>query len=465
MNFFRSLVLAMVCVPALWAYDLETDASGVYVIAWTQGNIPLQLKMPTSPTLSDGTNYTTSVQAAMQAWNSRIGVVQFTGQATVTPVNPPSGTYASGNGINEVAMDSQYSYGAERRDFGANTLAITVSSTQGNAYFEADVIFNTAYTWNSYRGNLTGQQDIQRVAIHELGHVLGLNHPDQANPVQSVAAIMNSTVSNIDIMQADDIAGARLLYAAPGFVPANDSFANAITMTGSSVQVTGTNVAATKQAGEPNHAAANAPSGHSTWWKWTAPGSGSTTIDTLGSNFDTVLAVYTGSGLTALTAIASNDDTEPAGSGNPQRKRTSTVTFSAVSGTTYFIAVDGWGATPEDQFTYTGAITLQLTQANPTNTAPSITSQPASQTVAAGASVTFIAAANGSPAPTYQWKKDGVTISGATGSSYTIASVTAGDAGNYTVVASNLAGSATSNAAVLSVVVAPSNAVISFTVE
>ena len=461
MTIFRPVLLVVWCVPALWAYDISTDSSRIYVIAWEQGNIPLQIKMPTSPTLSDGTNYTSSVQAAMQAWNSRLGVVQLTSQTTSTPINPPSGTYANGNGLNEVAMDSQYSYGTERRNFDANTLAITVTSSQGNSSVESDIVFNTAYTWNSYRGGLTGQQDIQRVAIHVLGHVLGLNHPDQAAPKQFVSAIMNSTVSNLDTMQADDITGAQLLYAAPGFVPANNDFANATTinLVGSSIQLAGTNVAATKQSGEPNHAGANAPSGHSVWWKWTAPSSGSTTITTLGSNYDTALAVYTGTTVTSLTSVVSNDDVQSG------VIRTSTVTFSAVGGTTYSIAVDGWGATPSDQFTYTGAITLNLDYAGSINTAPSITTHPASQTIAAGSTVTFTAAANGNPAPTYQWKKGGTSVSGATSSSYTIANVTAGDAGSYTVVATNSAGSATSDGAMLTVIISPTTATISITVE
>jgi len=79
------------------------------------------------------------------------------------------------------------------------------------------------------------------------------------------------------------------------------------------------------------------------------------------------------------------------------------------------------------------------------------TTQPASKSAAVGASVTFSAKASGLPAPTYQWRKNGTNISGATGSSYTISSVTSSSAGTYTVVASNLLGSATSAGAVLTV--------------
>lgn len=98
-------------------------------------------------------------------------------------------------------------------------------------------------------------------------------------------------------------------------------------------------------------------------------------------------------------------------------------------------------------------------------TAPLITTQPASQTVIGGASVTFTVGASGTPTPSFQWKKNGTAISGATGDTYGISGVTSNDAGNYTVVATNSSGSTTSDAAVLAVVVAPSDAVITITVE
>ena len=95
--------------------------------------------------------------------------------------------------------------------------------------------------------------------------------------------------------------------------------------------------------------------------------------------------------------------------------------------------------------------TLTLTPA----TAPAFTTQPASQTVTVGTAATFTAAASGTPVPTYQWKKDGTTISGATSASYNIASTAMTDAGSYTVVATNAAGSVTSAAATLTVNAAP----------
>ncbi|MBI2929054.1 MAG: immunoglobulin domain-containing protein [Verrucomicrobia bacterium] len=87
---------------------------------------------------------------------------------------------------------------------------------------------------------------------------------------------------------------------------------------------------------------------------------------------------------------------------------------------------------------------------------PAITTQPTSQTVNAGANVTFLVAATGTDPLSYQWKKDGADVGGATSATLTRNSVTASDAGSYTVVVSNLAGSATSSAATLTVNVPPS---------
>jgi len=116
--------------------------------------------------------------------------------------------------------------------------------------------------------------------------------------------------------------------------PANDMFANRIVITGTNIVVTGSSVGATKEPGEPEHAG-NA-GGASVWWSWTAPAVGAATISTAGSSFDTLLGVYTGTSVSALTEVASNDDE------NYPAILTSKVVFDTVLGQTCQIAVDGY---------------------------------------------------------------------------------------------------------------------------
>src|SRR5712664_2586567 len=88
--------------------------------------------------------------------------------------------------------------------------------------------------------------------------------------------------------------------------------------------------------------------------------------------------------------------------------------------------------------------------------APSITTQPASQTVTAGQTPSFSVAATGTVPLSYQWRKNGTAISGATSSSYTTPATTSADNGaQFTVVVTNTAGSVTSSAATLTVNSAP----------
>jgi len=90
--------------------------------------------------------------------------------------------------------------------------------------------------------------------------------------------------------------------------------------------------------------------------------------------------------------------------------------------------------------------------------APSIQTQPQSQTVTAGKTAQFSVTASGRPSPTYSWSFNGTVISGATSATYSIGSVQSSNAGAYTVTVSNSLGSVTSNPATLTVNAATSSA-------
>ena len=125
--------------------------------------------------------------------------------------------------------------------------------------------------------------------------------------------------------------------------PPNNLFADRVNIA-SPGRVTGSNVGATSEPGQPSIAVPG--STNAVWWRFTPSSNGTLTIDTFGSDFDTTLAVFTGSRVDALTLVQANDD---ASGGTLQ----SQVEFTAQAGTQYQIAVAGYN-------NRTGNITLNL---------------------------------------------------------------------------------------------------------
>lgn len=117
-------------------------------------------------------------------------------------------------------------------------------------------------------------------------------------------------------------------------IDSGDNFADRPVIEGTSGQVNGSTVGATREADEPNHAGLSG--GGSVWRSWTAPATGPVSFDTLGSAFDTLLAVYIGNALGALTVVASSDDIQW------PTNLLSQLSFNAQEGVTYAVAVDGF---------------------------------------------------------------------------------------------------------------------------
>jgi uncharacterized repeat protein (TIGR01451 family) len=114
--------------------------------------------------------------------------------------------------------------------------------------------------------------------------------------------------------------------------PANDAFANRVALNGNSGNTSGISLLATKETGEPNHAANSG--GHSIWWKLTTSAAGQLSVNTHLSGFDTLLAAYSGNSVSTLTPIVANDND---GSANGA----SSILLQVQSGTEYEFAVDG----------------------------------------------------------------------------------------------------------------------------
>lgn len=138
--------------------------------------------------------------------------------------------------------------------------------------------------------------------------------------------------------------------------PENDDFANATPISGAALTVQGSNVEASWEEDEYYRGEWNG--GVSVWWAWTAPSNGDFTVSTElaynGSPLHPFIGVYTGNSLSDLSEVGSSQDDFSTGS--------ATVSFSATSGTVYYIRVDEtWG--------WEGDITLKVIP----SAAPSVT--------------------------------------------------------------------------------------------
>jgi hypothetical protein len=232
--------------------------------------------------------------------------------------------------------------------------------------------------------------------------------------------------------QAMSTSAALLLIVPPG----NDFFANRSNIVGQSASVAANTIRASRELGEPVHAGIFGA--RSVWWTWTAPVDGEVTIDTAGSDFSTTLAVYLGNAVSNLTVVAVNDF----GSGG--------VTFSTTAGTTYQIAVDS-------RFVSGGNVLLNLQQSPAPLVAPEILDGPFSMSAYLADRVDFNVFVTGTFPMKFQWLKNGTAIPGATNSNFIIFSVVPGSAGAYSLRVTNIAGSITSEVAVLDVILPPPN--------
>lgn len=228
-----------------------------------------------------------------------------------------------------------------------------------------------------------------------------------ASPSSSFTS-WSGDVSGSDNPTAITVEGNRFVTA--NFRGGNpDNFADRILLTGSSFDITASNIDATRESGEPLHF--SAPSRKTLWWSWTAPSNGTVEISTArsklptGGPLDTVLVVYVGTSLSGLTQIAGNDNENSS-------TVTSFVSFQCTSGTTYQIMVSGFDRHAGDihlAMTLSGRYTLSL-GVNP-NGSGSVTANPASDAdgkYAAGTVVSLTA----SPVACYSFSSWNGDVSG-----------------------------------------------------
>ncbi|MCI4626876.1 MAG: matrixin family metalloprotease, partial [Candidatus Magnetoovum sp. WYHC-5] len=152
----------------------------------------------------DSGQYDDAFIEALQSWNS---LSKFAYLYTKSSADSCTQDYKNGYGFSSTYCGTQWSSG---------TLATSAwyYNPSTNAILESDITFNSNVTWSIFNGIGSGSTDFRRVAVHELGHSLGLEHS------ATKAAVMYPTYqATIEVPQTDDINGLVAMYGASASTP------------------------------------------------------------------------------------------------------------------------------------------------------------------------------------------------------------------------------------------------------
>ncbi len=169
---------------------------------WEDGNVSFDTSFPGSNNPS-GFNWGNSMREAANKWGNQVDGLNLS--YSTNNGHPCAGYVAAFPEDNQNASGFYTDSCGEA--FGTDVIAVTLSRSFGSRYSESDIVFNSNESWSVYDGSTRSSLDFRRVAVHEFGHLIGLDH-EETN-----AAIMAPFIGSIFDPTTDDLTGARTIYS------------------------------------------------------------------------------------------------------------------------------------------------------------------------------------------------------------------------------------------------------------
>ena len=192
------LPLAVTCI----AFSGASNAFKLLGPSWEDGNVSYDTSFPGATPA--GQNWSNAMRQAANKWGDQVDGLNITftdngfhACAGYTGAFPEDGNQ-NASGFYTQACDEA---------FGTDVIAVTLSRSFGSFYVESDIVFNSNESWSVYDGTTQSALDFRRVAVHEFGHLIGLDHEE------SNAAIMAPFIGSIFNPTSDDLNGARDIYS------------------------------------------------------------------------------------------------------------------------------------------------------------------------------------------------------------------------------------------------------------
>lgn len=206
--FYNTHTIAFILFASVLSISASTTGFALIGPKWSGGNVTLTVNIAGSS--PSGTTWDQAMREAANKWGDSTSGLQITFDSqSGHPCAGYVSAFAEDGGKNSTGFYSDSCGEAFGTDVIAVTLSQSTTLSSGQQYVESDIVFNSAETWDVYNGSaLFSKLDFRRVATHEFGHLIGVDHE------QSIAAIMAPFIGDIENPTTDDLAASKSLYSA-----------------------------------------------------------------------------------------------------------------------------------------------------------------------------------------------------------------------------------------------------------